>query len=302
MALRPAQPAALVGCGRVLRKLHRHAEALACFDALLALDATSTEALAQRAQLLSLLARDDPQHREAAVQAIRAALPYSHAPEDAHYALASLGAEPMPSAAPRRYVTSLFDEYAERFDAHLTGVLRYRTPELIAQAVQQAGAPPPGLALDLGCGTGLCGPWMRPLASRLVGVDLSQKMLDKAGERGLYDELACVELVDYLTGVQREASLVVAADVFVYVGDLQPVFAACARVQPAGALFAFSVESLPQGDYLLRETRRYAHGRGHVAQLAASQGYAVVSEEATALRQETGVDVMGLLFVLRRGA
>ena len=34
--------------------------------------------------------------------------------------------------------------------------------------------------LDAGCGTGLCGPLLRPLAARLVGVDLSEKMVELA--------------------------------------------------------------------------------------------------------------------------
>ena len=33
--------------------------------------------------------------------------------------------------------------------------------------------------LDLGCGTGLCGPLLRPYARALAGVDLSPQMLER---------------------------------------------------------------------------------------------------------------------------
>ena len=95
-------------------------------------------------------------------------------------------------------------------------------------------------AADLGCGTGLMGPLLRPhVSGRLEGVDLSQGMVDKARAKGCYDHLAVEELVAYLDGsagqegVQCGGSggydLLVAADVFVYIGDLGPVFASGAR-------------------------------------------------------------------------
>ncbi|WP_163597484.1 class I SAM-dependent DNA methyltransferase, partial [Klebsiella pneumoniae] len=66
--------------------------------------------------------------------------------------------------------------------------LDYRAPELVAEAVaasQEAGTT--GLAiLDAGCGTGLCGPSLRPFADRLIGIDLSRKMLERAAARGCY--------------------------------------------------------------------------------------------------------------------
>ena len=44
--------------------------------------------------------------------------------------------------------------------------------------------------LDAGCGTGLCGPLVAPYARRLVGVDLSARMLDAGRRRdSVYDEL-----------------------------------------------------------------------------------------------------------------
>jgi len=64
--------------------------------------------------------------------------------------------------------------------------LGYRVPELVGAAaaavVRDArGGRPFSAALDAGCGTGLAGPYLRPLvAGALIGVDISTKMLELA--------------------------------------------------------------------------------------------------------------------------
>lgn len=57
--------------------------------------------------------------------------------------------------------------------------------------------------MDLGCGTGLMGPLLRQHVEHLAGVDLSQGMIDKARERGCYDELAVGELAAHLQAAQQ---------------------------------------------------------------------------------------------------
>src|SRR5207302_1633468 len=97
--------------------------------------------------------------------------------------------------------------------------------------------------LDLGCGTGLAGELFRPLSRRLDGVDLSPRMLAQAATRGVYDRLAAGDLLTHLGGTGDRYHLVLAADVFVYLGDLAPVFAAARLVLRAGGWLAFTVEA-----------------------------------------------------------
>ena len=65
--------------------------------------------------------------------------------------------------------------------------------------------------VDLGCGTGLMGPLLRPHTGCLCGVDLSQGMVQKARERGCYDELDVGELVEYLSAATATAVAAAAA-------------------------------------------------------------------------------------------
>jgi predicted TPR repeat methyltransferase len=129
-------------------------------------------------------------------------------------------------------------------------------------------------------------------------------MLERARRRGVYDELACADIVDFLQARPAPVGLIVAADVLVYLGDLQPVLRAVRRVLGEGGLFAFSVEALDTGDYALRPSGRYAHSRAYLEVLAQAYGFRVDSIVSQVLRQDEGGDVEGLiaLFTLPRVA
>jgi predicted TPR repeat methyltransferase len=297
LGLRPDDAKALRNRGTSLRALGRNPEALASLDAALALRPDYAEAIIGRAELLLAL-----QRRDEAVEAFRRALPLGVNTELIRYALASLGDEPVPGTAPAGYVQALFDGYAANFDQHLVENLAYRAPDLLAQALADAAPPSGGRVIDLGCGTGLCGPHLRPLAQHLVGVDLSGAMLAKAREAGGYDELVQGDIVAALRGQAQPFDIVVAADVFVYIGDLAEVFSAVWAALRPGGVFAFSVEAheAGQGDYVLGPTRRYAHALAYLQRLAAAQGLAVHSTRQAVLRQQGTQAVQGHLLVMRR--
>ena len=219
-------------------------------------------------------------------------------PERIRFVLASIGLETVLRWHPG-YVTDLFDNYAHRFDAELVEVLRYRTPELLEQLVRRNSARASLDILDLGCGTGLCGTLLKPIARRLTGVDLSANMLAQARDRDVYGELECRELTDYLARCDAEFDLVVAADVFIYLGDLTPVFDGVRRALRTGGRLAFSVEAGVQQEFELAVTRRYRHSRSYVERLAAGHGFAVDAIETGVLRREAGSDVNGHLALLR---
>ena len=144
-----------------------------------------------------------------------------------------------PQGLPAAYVARLFDDYAPRFNAHLVRELSYRGPELIADALD-AVAPERKFrrGLDVGCGSGLAGAALRARSEVLIGVDISSKMILEAERTKLYDELAVGDFSAFLAEQpEGEADLVVAADVFAYVGDLAPAFTAIARALSATAFW-----------------------------------------------------------------
>ena len=149
---------------------------MASYDRALAIKPDYADALVHRAEALADLGRNAD-----AVQAYRLALAHGGDASRIEYSLAALGAAARPKASPVEYVTALFDQYAEAFDAHLVETLHYRTPALLVGAVRarygcqgdvalplsllptEDGRLQPASGrldalevLDLGCGTGLC--------------------------------------------------------------------------------------------------------------------------------------------------
>ncbi|WP_026606477.1 class I SAM-dependent DNA methyltransferase [Methylocapsa acidiphila] len=215
--------------------------------------------------------------------------------------LARLGVAAPPAAAPIGYVRGLFDQYADRFDAHLVEKLGYRGPDLLAAALARLGATQFGHVVDLGCGTGLCGARFRSASLRLSGVDLSPRMIHAARERGVYDRLEIGALDDFLA---REpaggASLVLAADVLVYIGDLAPVSAAAARVLEPQGYFAFTLQRAPEGAYGIGADLRYSHSEAYVRRVASAAGLSIAFLEQNSTRKDVGADVPGLVVVAAR--
>jgi len=220
--------------------------------------------------------------------------------------LAHLGVLPQDEAITETYVRALFDDYAPKFDRHLTRSLAYRGPELIADALRRACSKTIrdyrfGLALDLGCGTGLMGQALDGVCASLVGVDLSPRMLEKAARTKLYDELHESELVSFLKGRDdAQADLVVAADVFVYMASLDETFRETRRVLKREGLFAFTVQAHDGEGYVLGADARYAHGESYLRKIAEENGFAIALLERVSTREDRGVPVPGFLAVLQR--
>jgi len=206
------------------------------------------------------------------------------------------------TATPDAYTRSLFDSYADRFDTHLQEGLGYDAPSrLYGSVARDAGEDPHGWVIaDVGCGTGLCGIRFRPLARRLIGIDLAPRMIDKARERGIYDELVVGEAADALRQLPASLDLVVAGDVLIYCGDGADIFAAVAAALKPGGRFAFTVEEIPGDSFALRPTARFGHSEAYLQRLAAGHGLCVSQTERFILRHEHDGPVPGLLHVMTR--
>eukprot|EP00929_Paragymnodinium_shiwhaense_P001981 TRINITY_DN102181_c0_g1_i1.p1 TRINITY_DN102181_c0_g1~~TRINITY_DN102181_c0_g1_i1.p1 ORF type:complete len:545 (-),score=168.09 TRINITY_DN102181_c0_g1_i1:258-1892(-) len=205
-----------------------------------------------------------------------------------------------------------------------------------------------GRCTDLGCGTGLMGPLLRKFhMTSLEGVDLSEGMLKKArdkGHRGVgYDRLICGDLLAAfkpLASLEAEPAqasrppaiehvpvseelevpaparaadcfgLIVAADVFVYVGDLAPSLKASARWLAPDGLVVFSTEAMSDdsaaaggtstcGYSLSKNTGRYSHSPEYVERTAEDFGLSCLVRRAVTLRYNEGKPVCGHIYLFR---
>lgn len=282
--------------GRVLLGVGKLQEAMQEFEAAIAIDTDYYEGHFGRGQTLVELGST-----EEAIESFQTALKLKPDLGLIKHYIASLGGDGNNVQDTQDYVAGLFDHYAEKFDNDLVIGLKYKTPDVLFQAVQ------PMLAtntrdhdiLDLGCGTGLCAPLFRHHAKHLVGVDISAQMIEKARERAIYDELAVEDVVASMQRSPQSYDLIIAADVFVYIGNLSAVFNAARLSLRNSGIFAFSTETCDGSGFRIRSSGRHAHSKEYINRLAVEHGFISISEQDCDLRMEYGKPVRGAVYVFR---
>lgn len=284
---------AWLALGRSRARMGEDVAALACFERAIGQHATLAEAWSARGGLL----RETGRMAEAA-HCYERAIALGADPELHRFYLAAVQGGASPRQAPQSYVEALFDQYAGDFETHLVEGLRYQGHETLLQPLLAEGRAWP-LALDLGCGTGLCGRLLHRHAQAVDGVDVSLAMVERARASGFYRHVEHAELLAFLDGGSETADLVLAADVFIYVGALDAVFASVRRRLNPGGVFAFCVEQHqgPQ-DLQLLPSLRYAHAPAYLQRLALAHGFRIRRQWHAPLRQEQGRSIEALYLVL----
>ena len=304
-------------CRRALEMAPDHGPALHNLALVLLVQRRYEEGVATALQAMQLLPEHEQrrsvyvrlllvaQERERAAVILRAwQAQEPDSPYVAHQLVACTGAA-APDRASDAYVSTLFDSFANTFDNKLAS-LGYCAPARVVEALA-AVLPTPARQFaiaDLGCGTGLCGPLLRPWARHLVGCDLSAAMMERAQALDVYDDLQKAELTAFLASHPAAFDVIVSADTFVYFGDLQGAAHAMARALRAGGRIAFSLEAMAPsesaGDFVLRPSGRYAHPEPYVRRVFAAAGLRVDAMVGAVLRQEAMAPVQGWVVTASR--
>jgi predicted TPR repeat methyltransferase len=302
IALAPRYAEGHFSLGKALRQSGHLDEAIEAFRAAIDLEPTHDRAYTSLGRLLHRVGRDAD-----AVRLFDGWLKQDPRNPVALHMRAACSGVDVPARASDGYVEHVFDTLARAFDENLSQ-LQYRAPQLTIEALAaDAGAPRESFdVLDAGCGTGLCGPLLRPFARHLVGVDLSGGMLAKARGRGVYDELFRVELTAYLASQPQAFDVIVSADTLVYFGDLERVLAAAASALRAGGRLIFTVESAdhddaaPRDGYRINASGRYSHREAYLRKQLATSSLTVRAIASAVLRQEGGSPVAGYVVAARK--
>ncbi len=254
-----------------------------------------------------LIAQNKPAE---AMEAFRKALQLKPDYEEARFMLALTDPHPSAKLLPHTYPVPLairvFTALAPKYeDTQLSQ--HYCSPLSLFEALKPLlPQSPVEEALDIGCGTGLLGDFLRPHAGQLIGIDVTPAMTERAimryDSQGLriYDDVVTDDLRAYMHRLNRPLyNLIAGAGVMSYVGGLAAVFDGVGGALQPGGLFAFTTDPWPGEAYgFIRDRERFGHSEGYVRQQAQRVGLTVERIAPCKLSQKEE----GLVCILRKPA
>ena len=144
----------------------------------------------------------------------------------------------------------------------------------------------------------MLGAEIKQVCKHLEGLDLSQKMLDEAKNKSIYDELIKQDILGYLASADLNFDYFIATDVFIYVGDLSDVFQLIKSRNKTCGKLVFSTEHYDGDDFLLEQSGRYSHSKMYIEGLCEKFGYKLRHFETQPLRKEENRYISGGLYML----
>lgn len=289
----------LYNFGVVCEKLNKNEEALQYYLLAIKVDPQYYEA---ENNVSALYLKNG--NREEALNHYKALLKLLPEDEAVSHTINILSQDQTVKTSPPSYIKALFDGYADHYDTHLKTALHYQVPAALYNLVSpycnflQVDF----TMLDLGCGTGLAAePFIlatnKNTSFKLVGVDLSQKMLDAAHAKGGYDELILKDVLTFLEDNKTPFDLIIAGDVLVYLGDLAPLFANVPKTLKQNGVFVFSIELQDAGDFSLNSSGRFSHSESYLESFITKNQLQLLAQEKIILRYQNNEPVHGLVVV-----
>jgi predicted TPR repeat methyltransferase len=220
----------------------------------------------------------------------------------ATHLLAAYRGQEVPAQCSSPYVEQTFDAFANSFE-NVLGRLKYCGPQLVRDYLAKLKLPAASLnVLDLGCGTGMVGDVLKPYAHELVGVDLSQAMLDQSAAKKIYRQLYKSDITDFLLGYCDHYDLITCMDTFVYLGQLDQVVGLIYQKLKAGGMLVFSTEKLAGAghNYQLNTSGRYSHHPDYLNKLLGNAGFKLQHVSDVPIRTESGCQIEGQFVCVSR--
>ena len=267
--------------GAVLRELEEYDEALGLFFNALSLNNNLIEASINIWETLVLLSAKDEQKAKEIAQNWLKSYPDN---KFAAYAKSALEGENIEDN--KVFTESLFDNFADNYEVVMQN-LAYTAP----MAIRRIAGHMVGRIADLGCGSGLVGVAVKEAENYLIGIDLSAKMLEKAAQKNIYDELIKSDIIEFLSS-RNDFDWIVAGDVFGYISNLDNLIKLCASKK-----LIFSIETYSgDEDYKIQSNGRYMHNPKYIEKLLIENGFCDIYKEEFEARTENSIPVKSMIF------
>lgn len=218
--------------------------------------------------------------------------------------IAYLTAGEIPDKHPSKLIQQSYEIKARSWDTDINRPnMEFLGPQIITHTLNQhtpLQAERALTVLDLGCGTGLCGIYLKPFASRLDGVDLSDDMLKVAATKSLYDQLIHSEAETYLSQNKTHYDLIVASGVLIFFGKLDGIINQISLALTPGGYFIFTTYKSLADDVEIRTNLHFSHSAQHIRSAAIKSQLQVVALEDVVHEYDAGAPQRGFAVCLRK--
>lgn len=208
-----------------------------------------------------------------------------------------------PEKAPLQYVESLYDDYAQQLQKqpHQYEVDYPISKQILDALIPWLDSQTAGMILDLGCGEGTFAQLFKEkkIQSRIIGVDISEKMLELARRTSSYHELFHKDFVLFLK-TQTEADLIIAADSLSYLGKLNVFLVSAYHALKTNGILAFSIEQSQKAPYLLNPNGRFAHHDQSLEFIGRQLGFTLIHKEDTLFPHPVSEPTLGKILIFKK--
>ena len=290
----------LYNLAMVLEETGDYEEAAGLYFNILALKA-QPKALEFRIE--STLAALYEQNKEAQKEAIRFAKGWvKHFPNSivAKHTLKALTHQSEDDETAAAYAKALYEVFADTYEEKMKDLKATALNEVL-DYFKTLPDECLGYVLDLGCGTGLFGAGLSKPFEKLIGVDFSKEMLQKAEQKNVYSQLTEKEVTAFLKTDTLQYHYIIAVELSGYLPSLENFISLVRERMTTNGLFIFSIENTTTAKNELSERGRYLYAPKAVEKLMKENNFQVVQTKELALRKE-GVGetyAAGTLFMAR---
>ena len=117
-------------------------------------------------------------------------------------------------------------------------------------------------------------------------------------QKKIYNKLIQSDIMQYCQNLPQN-SLVIAADVIGYIGDIKPLVE---QIFPHNFIFSAAIDNDKSQTFALTPQGRYIYNSNYINGILKDCGYNSISQHNTTLRTENGTPVLGAIFIAKENS
>ena len=129
--------------------------------------------------------------------------------------------------------------------------------------------------LDIGCGSGACGIFLQPHATKMDGVDLIKEFLELAAKKNIYSSLKNMDCIEYLSKKIDYYDLIIAAAVLLHFSSLEKIFSYVHRSLRDNGHFVFTVFFNDKTSIYLDAGNIFSHSHEYIKKICKKSNFII---------------------------